>query len=265
MGFGMSVLAREDYRDFLIEQGTNDVIVRAISEVESDRVDLYVDYITVKKSDIEGVGLFALKPISRNNVIMLAVRDGFITQAGRYTNHSNSPNAVMSIRGDGDIELVAIDDLIDGDEITTDYRATAELAQAVDTSASHELIKDDIAALEVELLNSNAQVDLPLSHHFADSVYGREMFVPAGVAFTGKIHKTRHISILASGSMMLASTTGGVNRMDSPCIFVSPPNTKKAGFAITDCVFLTVHGTDETDLNKLEAELVSDDYIGGEA
>lgn len=127
------------------------------------------------------------------------------------------------------------------------------------TEKGIEVARDSVANFEAALLEM-PQTDLPIQHHFADGVYGREMFVPAGAAFTGKVHKKEHMSILLSGEMLIKTTTGGSDRIIAPCMFISPPNTKKAGFAVTDCTFMTVHGTHERDIDKIEAELVSDTY-----
>ena len=126
-----------------------------------------------------------------------------------------------------------------------------------------EVIRKTVTDFEEALLEL-PQIDLPLQHHFAEGIYGREMFVPAGSAFTGKVHKTEHMSILLSGEMLIKSTEAGSDRIIAPCMFVSPPNTKKAGFAVTDCIFMTIHGTHERDLDKIELELISDSFLGDE-
>lgn len=120
-------------------------------------------------------------------------------------------------------------------------------------------IRRNIQSIEDKLL-ALPQIDLPLTHHFSYGVYGREMFVPAGAAFTGKIHKTDHLCILAKGELLLIASNGDEQRLIAPRIFVTPKNTKKAGYAITDCIFMTVHGTHETDLDKIEDEFVSNEY-----
>ena len=249
--------AQLDYSDFLDEMGINEAFVRQCSEIESDRITLNVDGISVKASDIEGMGLFADKPFKDGDLIMPAVVIGHRTEAGRYLNHSPNPNAVMVANGDG-VDLYAIRDISD-EEITTNYRDTHKTVTQADTSKSLELVKGDIQALEDELL-SMPQVDLPLIHHFAHGVYGREMRVPATVAFTGKVHKTNHLCVLAAGEMVLIASNGSEERMIAPRIFVMPANTKKAGYAVTDCVFMTIHGTHETDLDKIEKEFVSTEY-----
>jgi hypothetical protein len=249
-----------DYDLFLAEQGLSEDFVRNCSEIETDRIDINDTGLSVKESSIEGLGLFAEKEYKAGEVITLAVVSGNRTEAGRYTNHSPDPNASV-LKSDNDIALHAVADIAKGDEITTNYRDVGNLLAKPEKCV--QLVRDNIAGFESALL-AMPQIDLPIQHHFSDGIYGREMFVPAGAGFTGKIHKTEHMSILLSGEMLIKTTTGAAEHIVAPCMFISPADTKKAGVAVTDSVFMTIHGTHERDINKLELELVSDSYVGGE-
>jgi hypothetical protein len=112
-----------------------------------------------------------------------------------------------------------------------------------------------------DVILAKPQVDLPVKHHFAQGVYGREMLIPAGVVLTGKIHATSTINILAQGTLLVISSDGTEAEVSAPYVYVSPPNVKKAGYAVTDCVFINVHGTHETDLDKIEEEVITNDYL----
>lgn len=92
-------------------------------------------------------------------------------------------------------------------------------------------------------------------HHFAPGIYLRSLFLPAGTVLTGKIHRFETMNILMFGTIRVA-TEGGVTDLTGPLVFNSPPGTKKAGFAMTDCLFCNVHPTDLTDLEKIEAEFI---------
>lgn len=101
------------------------------------------------------------------------------------------------------------------------------------------------------------RVEMELIHHFAPGVYVRELRIPAGTAFTGKIHKTKHVLILAAGECTLHDQeNGGTKRIKSPFCFVSEVGAHRAGFTHEDCVFITVHPTQETDLAKIEDEVI---------
>ena len=115
----------------------------------------------------------------------------------------------------------------------------------------------EIQIIEAQLKASPNAVDLDNNtfHHFADGVYGRSLMIPAGVALTGKMHKKSTLNILAAGTLAV-TTDEGPKILTAPAIFVSPPMCKKLGVALTDCLFVTAHASQETDIAKLEAEII---------
>lgn len=116
-------------------------------------------------------------------------------------------------------------------------------------------LRGKVVHLEAEM-KKLPQVEIKTTHHFAHGIYAREIFVPAGVLLTGKIHKTDHLNILSQGEMTVL-TDGGMKRLKAPCAFVATAGTKRAGYAHEDCVWTTIHASNETDLDKLEAELIA--------
>ena len=85
------------------------------------------------KSPIHGRGVFASSHIESGSVIGPARLNGMKTPLGRYTNHSQAPNAIMHKVPNGDIILVSIRDIngysggMVGEEITIDYRESLKL------------------------------------------------------------------------------------------------------------------------------------------
>ena len=96
-------------------------------------------------------------------------------------------------------------------------------------------------------------------HHFADGVYLRELFMAAGTTVVGKIHRTKHLTIIASGTVRI-TTPRGVEEITGPAVFASEAGAKKAIFAITDSTLMNPHPTTETDLVKLEAEFIAPSF-----
>jgi len=94
------------------------------------------------------------------------------------------------------------------------------------------------------------QVELKVVNYFSAGVYARELHIPAGVTLTGRIHKKENLNILSKGEM-LVTTDAGLVHVKAPFTVVSPPGTKRIATAITDCVWTTIHGTDETDIDKI--------------
>lgn len=128
---------RSDYADVLEEFGFTEAIARAQSEDESDQTPFpHGAYkVAVMASQIQGDGLFATADIMPFEIIAPARIGGKRTPAGRYTNHSKSPNARMIMRDNGDIDLVctAMNGIKGcaggnlGEEITIDYREALRL------------------------------------------------------------------------------------------------------------------------------------------
>lgn len=111
-----------------------------------------------------------------------------------------------------------------------------------------------IEALEGHM-RREAQIDIPTRHYFAHGIYAREITIPAGVLLTGKVHRTEHLNILSAGEITVW-TEDGMKRLRAPATIVSRPGTKRVGYAHTECVWTTIHGTHERDLDRLEAELI---------
>lgn len=122
--------AKNDYQVFLDESGWAEPDVRRISENKDDMTDMPSGSYKVKtgKSTIEGTGLFATADIQPDEIICPARIDSKRTIAGRYTNHSLTPNAKMVLLDNNDMILVALTDIkgciggMDGEEIIIDYR-----------------------------------------------------------------------------------------------------------------------------------------------
>jgi len=119
----------EDYKLALKESGFTEEYVRGLAENPDDQIDFPAGTykVAVYDSSIEGKGLFATADIKAGEEIAVAKIKGLRTPAGRYTNHSASPNAKMVFEGE-DLYLIATKDIPGchggehGDEITRDYR-----------------------------------------------------------------------------------------------------------------------------------------------
>jgi hypothetical protein len=125
---------REDYYRMLEEGGFSAEQVRRESEFEGDQIPFPSGSygVAVFPSPIEGDGLFATANFKPGDIIAPARIDIFRTPAGRYTNHSPNPNAVMVLNQAG-IDLMAIKPIkgyqggVIGDEITVDYRESIKI------------------------------------------------------------------------------------------------------------------------------------------
>lgn len=98
-------------------------------------------------------------------------------------------------------------------------------------------------------------LDLPITNYFAPNTYLRQMDTPAGALVVSKMHRTEHFNILLKGTVTLA-TEEGIKTITAPQIIKSMPGTKRIGYFHTDASWLTIHPTKETDLEKIEADLI---------
>jgi len=99
-------------------------------------------------------------------------------------------------------------------------------------------------------------IEIPVKHHFSQGVYAREITIPKGTVLTGKIHKYSQLNILSKGDISVL-TEEGIKRVQAPFTIVSPPGTKRVAYAHEESVWTTVHGTDETDLEKIETHFIA--------
>lgn len=102
------------------------------------------------------------------------------------------------------------------------------------------------------------QIEIPVVHYFSHKIYAREITIPKDCILTGKIHKYSQLNILSKGEISVL-TEDGIKRVKAPFTIVSPPGTKRAAYAHEECVWTTVHGTDETDLEKIETQFIAKD------
>ena len=92
-------------------------------------------------------------------------------------------------------------------------------------------------------------------HTFAPGLYIRTVRLPAGAVATGRVHKTEHAFFLTKGEATVAGELG-VRRVGPGFQCISAPGTKRAIFCHTDVECSNVHVTTETDLARLEGDLV---------
>lgn len=114
---------RHDFNLLVSEIGISFDDVKAMVENDSDMIYLNDLPVEVSESKISGKGLFAKMDFAQGDVICVAKVGDKRTIAGRYSNHAIKPNAKMVTDGDS-INIVAIEPIQIGEEITTNYRYT---------------------------------------------------------------------------------------------------------------------------------------------
>ncbi len=126
-----------------------------------------------------------------------------------------------------------------------------ELIMALETT-----IRSEIEAGNLTAIDPNEG----LTHQFAPGVYMRTLRIKKGSRIVGKIHKHAHPNILSPGEVIVFTEGGGQQHLVGPVEMISPAGTKRALLALTDCVWTTIHVTNETDLEKLEEYVIAPSF-----
>jgi hypothetical protein len=127
------------------------------------------------------------------------------------------------------------------------------------TKQEHGSVREKLYALQ-KSIGDLPEIDCPLQHVFAPGAYARTIFIPQNGTLVGKIHKHAHLNILSMGMVSVLTESGGVEHLQGPVTMVSPPGTKRAVYAHTDVVWTTIHLTTETDLEKIEDEVIAKSF-----
>lgn len=124
-----------------------------------------------------------------------------------------------------------------------------------DIDVSRQVSREKIEALQAEILKMPQCEDMVTTHYFNGGMYCRKVWRPAGTLIAGKIHKAAHFFLCAAGEIIAWSETGMRHMMPGDVI-ESQPGTKRITLALTDAIGITIHKTDKTDLDEIEAELI---------
>ena len=114
--------------------------------------------------------------------------------------------------------------------------------------------REEIQRLQNEMVKL-PQVEVDTEHYFNGGMYCRKVFRRAGTLIVGKIHKSDHFFMCTSGEIIAWSEKGMVT-LKAGDVIESKAGTKRVTLAVKDSIGITVHKTDKTDLDEIEAELI---------
>jgi hypothetical protein len=104
----------------------------------------------------------------------------------------------------------------------------------------------------------NAEPLTRLSHDFIPGAYARSLWRPKGTLIVGKAHRHPCFNFLSEGKMSIWSKEGQRD-VDAGDFWISLGEAKRVTFAHMDSTLITIHPTNERDLDRLEAELIIPD------
>lgn len=102
------------------------------------------------------------------------------------------------------------------------------------------------------------QVECPVEHIYEPGLYIREMKIPAGTFFLGRVHRHGHKVELISGEVIHILPDGTRRHIAEPTIVHTVPGYQMVAFIVTDVLCRSVHPnpTESRDQQALE-----DDYF----
>lgn len=130
--------------------------------------------------------------------------------------------------------------------------------------SSNVLCRESILSLEEAMEREFGKMDntddiAPINNYHCEGNYAREIFIKAGICMIGKIHKHEHINVISAGRCVVV-TEEGREVLQAPTTFISQAGIKRAVYALEDTVWTTIHPTNETDLTKIEDEVIAKNY-----
>lgn len=100
------------------------------------------------------------------------------------------------------------------------------------------------------------RLECPVKHRFTPGLYIREIFMPKGALVSSKIHLTEHPFVVSKGIVQVAMDGGATQRIEAPYTGITKPGTRRVLLIEEDTIWTTFHPTKETDLAKIEAEII---------
>ena len=104
------------------------------------------------------------------------------------------------------------------------------------------------------------EVDPQIVHHFSDGLYAKQMVIPEGHVAVSHQHNYDHLSVLASGKVLLKTDTWDKVYTAPACINIEA-GINHAIIALEDSVWFCIHATDETDETKVDEVLIKKEGI----
>jgi len=116
-------------------------------------------------------------------------------------------------------------------------------------------LHEQINKISEEEINKNP---MPVQGHFFSSgIYARQMLIPKGHLAQQHSHTYDHMSILASGHVIVTSDENSIEYIAPACIEIKA-NIKHRVLALKDSVWFCIHATSATDIEEIEIAAIQE-------
>ena len=109
-------------------------------------------------------------------------------------------------------------------------------------------------------LDGVIKVDLGVKHHFSSGVYTKQMMLPKGHFVVSHAHTYDHLSILASGTVIVKTDEGSQVYFAPACITIQK-HVNHLITAVEDAHWFCIHATTETDPDKVDEVLIMKEKV----
>lgn len=98
-------------------------------------------------------------------------------------------------------------------------------------------------------------IDLDIKHYFSGREYAKQMTLPAGHYAETHAHEYDHLSILASGTVLVTLDSATEEHTGPTCITIFAGQHHHIE-ALTDSTWFCVHATEETSPDRVDSVLI---------
>ncbi len=105
-------------------------------------------------------------------------------------------------------------------------------------------------------LGALPETDAPVQNVFTPGLMTRTIFMKAGSAHLSKVHAKEHQFVVLQGACMVSENGGPNVMLVAPYRGITKPGTWRKLFIIMDCVWVTMHPTDKTTVEEVEADII---------
>lgn len=98
-------------------------------------------------------------------------------------------------------------------------------------------------------------VEPQIIHHFSDGLYAKQVTLRPGEIIAKHTHTYEHLSILASGSVIVMAGDSATHYQAPACITISA-NVEHSVYTENGATWFCIHATDETDPDKVDDVLI---------
>jgi len=104
-------------------------------------------------------------------------------------------------------------------------------------------------------LEGTFEVDLGTIHHFSSGVYAKQMMLPKGYFALSHAHNYDHLSILATGKVIVKTDEKAIQYTAPACITIHKGEHHSIT-ALEDATWFCIHATEETNPDKVDEVLI---------